>query len=200
MPCALFQSRTKVNDQIKLHRELTAKRVPEGEKEDDDDFIIDEGAEQPLNSDGESSTTFEEKKKKAKEETLEEFHERLAQAATSIDDLFCEAGRTIQQKIAEAQESDNDEELAQAEDQAEAKEEETALEMKTDTNTTVKSKRKDAKKRSEELLDPEKFVKSVDLMLPNMLSEKDAGNEDFDSQEAAIAEAFADDDVVTDFR
>ena len=93
------------------------------------------------------------------------------------------------------EESDDEEELPNDVDEEEA----VALDMKTDAEHNPKPKLKEKEKS----LNPDSFVRTAKLSSAVELAEDSDGDLDLDddlSQSKAIAEAFADDDVVAEFK
>ncbi len=149
---------------------------------------------------------------KKKQETL---RERLDMAGT-VDDLFNEAEMIMRDKIKQKLKGgDDDDESGEEENEfPENPEYETeALKLKTDEQRPTEAKKKKTTEKEKPPLEEDKVVKTTDL---GSKAEKvyldggdasggeenmddDADNED-DEQAKAIAEAFADDDVVADFR
>ncbi len=132
--------------------------------------------------------------------------ERLEMASGSIDDLFTEAGRVAKRrgegKVSEEEEEESDDE------------EEEIVDLKTDADHKERQKEAEAKeqasknkKKKEAILDPDDFVQTVDLTKKRRLpdvglgdGEEEDGAEDFDAQAQAVSEAFAGDDVTSEFK
>ena len=144
---------------------------------------------------------------------LQRERERLEMASATMDDLFTEAGRVAQRRM---QKKGDDESEEEEEVEEEDEEEDMSMALKTDADHKARQKEAEAKeakskkkKKEDAVLDPDKFVQTVDLTKKKRLPDLSAGGdgdedeedgaEDFDAQAAAISEAFAGDDVTTDF-
>ncbi len=197
-----------------MHRTLTSKRQDDDAAENDDandqEDLVEGNAEdeQSVEAFNANLKLFwkqqEQAKQKAEELKRLRERERLEMASNSMDDLFTEAGRVMQRKLNKDQDGDSDNE-----DEADKEEEDESLAMKTDQNGGM-DKKKEAeeiqekkKKKEKAILDPDKFIQTVDLTkksLREVTGDSDDEEEDFRSQAQAISEAFAGDDVTTEFK
>ncbi len=223
---------------MSLHRSLTAKDPrEENEEEEPETNEVEEGAHEEEKEEGEDSVSAfnakfkkfwkeqseaKEKARRLKEELkLRKDRERLEVASTSIEDLFSEARRVIKSRLDKAGENEEEEEEeGDDEEEVERKEEDESLAMKTDSDVrngghknAADEAEKEKARKERAILDPDKFVQTVDLSkkrLPKMREvggdnddeeeEEEEGAEDFDTQAQAISEAFAGDDVTSEFK
>ena len=143
------------------------------------------------------------RKRKAVDNSL---RERL-ESADNLDDLFEEADDIMKKKVAQAivghqkvsKSSHEDEVIVDNDDDGDADEGTASLPLRTDLGHQVE------KKKKEKMIDPNEFIVPTETKVKKLRIEEDGGDSDdgekeMNEQDAAIAAAFADDDVMIDFK
>ena len=192
------ESQVRMQEVIRNHRAIVAKDDQAEVDDDDDERQNDEEVQKEdfdqFNEGFKEFLTAEKKKKKKTRKTAKEILEH----AQTIDDLFSAGGKIIKHKINpesdNEEESDVDDEVADEEEESESE----ALELRTKDEKTQGAKKVE---QSKTLLDPDVFVKATNVTLPTLgaAEEIQESDESDDDNAKAIAEAFADDDVLGDF-
>jgi len=207
------ESKAVVQDQLRLHRELTAKtkEVSESEneeevEEDDEDVnVVVEGGKRE-----ETMDEFVSGYKKFWNDEQKKRQDAAVEENDNIDDMFADAEVKLRQSVrGKINEMKAGVDGKECEDQHEEEEDDgiqaDSLNFKVRPNeeTTKSSESQKQVKTKEVRVDPENYVsiepKKLSSDHPDMVGYNEEDSENEDEQRKAIAEAFADDDVVADF-
>lgn len=210
------ESAAVVQDQLRLHRELTAKAKEVSESENDEEAEDDEDYEEVnvIQEGGKKDESMEEFVSNYKKFWTEEQKKKqdAVEENDNIDDMFADAEVKLRQSVrGKINEMKADLGGQDLQDKPEEEEDDgiqaDSLNFKVrpnqDEGTLKLNELRKQTSKKEVRVDPENFVtiepKKLNSDHPDMVeyNEEDSDNED--EQRKAIAEAFADDDVVADF-